>query len=121
MSLNVTTISFDADDTLWHNERFFQLTQARFAGLLSEFCEATDLMEKLLQAEKRNIIKYGFGIKGFVLSMIETALEVTHNEVSGGVIAELIEAGKDMLAHPIELLPHAAKPLRQLRQNAKLY
>ena len=92
MSLNVTTIGFDADDTLWHNERFFQLTQARFAGLLSEFCEATDLMEKLLQAEKRNIIKYGFGIKGFVLSMIETALEVTHNEVSGGVIAELIEA-----------------------------
>ena len=69
MSLNVTTISFDADDTLWHNERFFQLTQARFAGLLSEFCEATDLMEKLLQAEKWNIIKYGFGIKGFVLSM----------------------------------------------------
>ena len=93
MSLNVTTIGFDADDTLWHNERFFQLTQARFAGLLSEFCEATDLMEKLLQAEKRNIIKYGFGIKGFVLSIIETALEVTHNEVSGGMIAELIEAG----------------------------
>ena len=82
--------------------------------LNSEFCEATDLMEKLLQAEKWNI-------KGFVLSMIENALEVTHNQVSRDVIAELIEAGKDMLAHPIELLPHAAKPLRQLRQNAKLY
>lgn len=120
MSLNVTTIGFDADDTLWHNERFFQLTQARFAGLLSEFCEATDLMEKLLQAEKRNIIKYGFGIKGFVLSMIETALEVTHNEVSGGVIAELIEAGKDMLAHPIELLPHARKAVEAAKAQCKV-
>ena len=105
MSLKVTTIGFDADDTLWHNERFFQLTQARFAAMLSEFCDAPDLLDRLLQAERRNIKQYGFGIKGFVLSMIETALDVTNNQVSGEVIAELIEAGKEMLAHPIELLP----------------
>ena len=67
MSLKVTTIGFDADDTLWHNERFFQLTQVRFAAMLSEFCDAPDLLDKLLQAEKRNIKQYGFGIKGFVL------------------------------------------------------
>lgn len=107
MTPKLTTIGFDADDTLWHNERFFHLTQDRFVSLLADFSEAADLRDALLRAEKRNIARYGFGIKGFVLSMIETALEVTQNRVPGEVIAELIETGRDMLAHPIELLPHA--------------
>lgn len=111
MTHSITTIAFDADDTLWHNERFFQLTQDRFADLLAGHMagdmEGPDLMERLLEAERRNIVQYGFGIKGFVLSMIETALEVTEGKVPQSVISELIAAGKDMLAHPIELLPHA--------------
>ena len=98
MSSKVTTIGFDADDTLWHNARFFQLTQARFASILAPHCDVPDLMDALLQAEKRNIGQYGFGIKGFVLSMIETALDVTKHQVPGKVIAELIDAGKEMLA-----------------------
>lgn len=107
MSRKLTTIAFDADDTLWHNERFFQLTQERFAELLRDHTDPAHLSDRLLQAERRNIGHYGFGIKGFVLSMIETALEVTDNRVPGAVIAELIAAGQDMLNHPIELLPHA--------------
>jgi putative hydrolase of the HAD superfamily len=107
MTQSISTIAFDADDTLWHNERFFKLTQDHFAALLAEHMEGPDLMDRLLQAERRNIQRYGFGIKGFVLSMIETALEVTDNRVPQSVIAQLIDAGKEMLAYPIELLPHA--------------
>lgn len=103
----LTTVGFDADDTLWHNERFFHLTQDRFAELLADHAEKDHLADKLLEAERRNIGHYGYGIKGFVLSMIETALEVTENRVPGEVIAELIAAGQEMLSHPIELLPHA--------------
>lgn len=107
MSQSLTTIAFDADDTLWHNERFFRLTQERFAGLLADYAEPGHLAERLLEAERRNLGRYGYGIKGFVLSMIETAIDVTGERVPAGVIRELIEAGQDMLAHPIELLPHA--------------
>ena len=85
---SLTTIGFDADDTLWQNEQFFRMTEARFAELLADFAEADHLTERLIEAEKRNLARYGFGIKGFVLSMIETALEVTDNRVPGAVIGE---------------------------------
>ncbi len=104
---SLTTIGFDADDTLWHNERFFRGTQDRFSELLADYTTPDHLAERLLAAEKRNIGRYGYGIKGFTLSMIETAIEVTEDRVPARVIRQLIEAGQDMLAHPIELLPHA--------------
>lgn len=104
---DLTTIGFDADDTLWHNERFFRLTQDRFAELLSNHADPDHLAERLLAAEKRNLGHYGFGIKGFVLSMIETAIEVTDERVPASVVSELMEAGREMLRYPIELLPHA--------------
>ncbi len=107
MTEKLTTIGFDADDTLWQNERFFRLTQDRFAELLADYAEADHLADQLLAAERRNLGHYGFGIKGFVLSMIETAIEVTDERVPARVISELIAAGQDMLNHPIELLPHA--------------
>jgi len=103
----ITAIGFDADDTLWHNERFYRLTQDRFASLLADYTEPDHLAERLLEAERRNIGHYGFGIKGFMLSMIETAIEVTDGRVPSSVIAEIIAAGQEMLAHPIERLPHA--------------
>ncbi|MGX9351415.1 HAD family hydrolase [Shimia sp. W99] len=111
---NLTTIAFDADDTLWHNERFFRITQERFAELLADFASADHLEERLLAAETRNIGHYGFGIKGFVLSMIETAIEVTEERVPAAVIAELMAAGREMLRHPIELLPHARETVEAL-------
>ncbi len=107
MTARLTAIGFDADDTLWQNEQFFRITQGRFADLLADFAERDHLEERLLAAERRNIGHYGFGIKGFTLSMIETAIEVTEDRVPAAVIRELIEAGQEMLRHPIELLPHA--------------
>ncbi|SMY06730.1 HAD family hydrolase [Flavimaricola marinus] len=114
------TIGFDADDTLWHNERFFQLTQARFAELLADFTDPDALSETLMAAERRNLGRYGFGVKGFVLSMIETAIDVTDAKVPATVIAELIRAGQDMLEHPIELLPHAAEAIGALAPEAEI-
>lgn len=107
MSGKLNIIGFDADDTLWHNERFFRLTQDHFTALLADYADADHLQDRLLAAEKRNIQHYGYGVKGFTLSMIETALEVTEDRVPARVIRELIEAGQEMLKSPIELLPHA--------------
>ncbi|WP_188789521.1 HAD family hydrolase [Salipiger pallidus] len=120
MTRNLQTIGFDADDTLWHNERFFHLTQQRFAELLADYAEADHLGAQLLEAEKRNIGHYGFGVKGFVLSMIETAIEVTEGRVPGHVIQKLLEAGQDMLNHPMELLPHAQEAVEALADSHML-
>ncbi|WP_068108736.1 HAD family hydrolase [Tropicimonas marinistellae] len=112
--MKVTTIGFDADDTLWHNERFYVLTQDRFADLLSDYTDRTTLDERLLDSEKRNIGHYGYGIKGFMLSMIETAIEVTDGRVPATVINRILEIGQDMLRHPIELLPHAEAAVKAM-------
>ncbi len=114
MGTHLTTIGFDADDTLWHNERFFALTHDTFAGLLRDHTDPETLMERLLVAERRNIPHYGFGIKGFTLSMIETAIEVTQGSVPASVIAKILDAGRDMLAHPVELLPDVQSTLEAL-------
>lgn len=116
----ITTLGFDADDTLWHNEDLFQLTQARFAELLADHAPRDHLEARLLDAERRNLGHYGFGVKGFVLSMIETALEITDNRVPGAVIAELIAAGQDMLSHPITLLPGVEDTVRTLADDFKM-
>ena len=110
-------IGFDADDTLWHNERYFAMTQSHFADLLSGFTDKTTLMARLLAAERRNLPHYGFGIKGFTLSMVETAIEVTDGKVPATVIAEILAAGRDMLSHEVELLPHAAEVLDALKRE----
>lgn len=114
-------IGFDADDTLWHNERFFQLSQERFADMLRDFVPSDHLMEKLLAAELRNMGHYGFGVKGFVLSMIETAIEVTDGKVSAEVIQELLNIGQDMLNHPLELLDGAHLAVATLSQSVPVY
>ena len=116
----ITTIGFDADDTLWQNEQFFRMTEARFADLLADFAEADHLTERLIEAEKRNLARYGFGIKGFTLSMIETAIEVTEGRVPGRVIGEILEAGREMLVHPVETLPHVTETLERLAPDYRI-
>ena len=120
MPPNLTTIGFDADDTLWQNEQFFRMTQERFAELLTDFAEPDHLQARLLAAEKRNLGHYGFGVKGFVLSMIETAIEVTEERVPAAVIGKLLAAGQDMLNHPIELLPHARAAIEDLAPRFRI-
>lgn len=120
MTRSLTTIGFDADDTLWHNESFFRLTQARFVELLDGYACPDHLGETLLAAERRNLGHYGYGVKGFTLSMIETAIEVTGGRVPASVIAEIMAAGREMLAHPIDLLPHAREAVSALSGSFRL-
>ena len=116
----LSTIGFDADDTLWQNEQFYRLTEKRFTALLADYAEAGDLSNRLLEAERRNLKAYGFGIKGFTLSMIETAIEVTEGRVPATVIHQIVDAGRDLLSHPIEPLPHARAALEQLSGDYRL-
>lgn len=118
--MKITTIGFDADDTLWHNESFFRLTQERFLSLLADHAEPDHLEDRLLAAERRNIGHYGYGVKGFTLSMIETAIEVTGGKVPASVIAEIMAAGRDLLAHPLDLLPHAREAVEALSGSHRL-
>lgn len=120
MTRRITTIGFDADDTLWQNEAFFRLTQDRFTALLADHAEVDHLHDRLLAAERRNLGHYGFGVKGFTLSMIETAIEVTEGRVPASVIAEIMAAGREMLAHPIELLPHAQAAVEALADTHRV-
>lgn len=116
----ITTIGFDADDTLWQNESFFRLTQDRFTALLADYADPDHLHDRLLAAERRNLGHYGFGVKGFTLSMIETAIEVTEGRVPASVIADLMAAGREMLEHPIELLPHARTAVEALAETHRV-
>ncbi len=114
VAATITTLGFDADDTLWQNETFFRMTEQRFTELLSSHGEHHVLSARLLEAERRNLAFYGYGVKGFTLSMIETAVEVTKGEVEASVIAEILSFGRQMLQNPVETLPNVRETLDQL-------
>jgi putative hydrolase of the HAD superfamily len=116
----LSTIAFDADDTLWHSERVFRLTEERFAGLLTDYIDSEGLSRRLLETEKRNLDFYGYGRKGFVLSMIETAIDVTEGKVPTAILKDLIDLGRDMAAHPIEILPDVRETLETVAQRYRI-
>ena len=120
MAAGLTTIGFDADDTLWQNEQFYGVTKSRFETALAAYAEPAALSAALLETERRNLGQYGFGIKGFTLSMIETAIAVTDGAVPAPVIAEILEAGRDMLSHPVETLPYVHETLESLAGRFRL-
>ncbi|MCG8462360.1 MAG: hypothetical protein MI919_39250, partial [Holophagales bacterium] len=97
-------IAFDADDTLWHNETLFNLTQDRVAELLADWAPAEVLGERLNEIERRNLRLFGYGSKGFTLSLVETAIELSEGRISGEVVRQILDAGKGLMEHPIELL-----------------
>ena len=116
----LTAIGFDADDTLWHNEQFYRLTEKQFTELLADHADHDHLSERLLEAERRNIALYGFGIKGFTLSMIETAIEVSDGRAPASVIKAILDAGRDLMRHPVEPLAHARETLETLAGTYRL-
>ncbi len=113
-------IAFDADDTLWHNLVHFDAAEKQFGQMLSNYCDAVDGTRALAEAEKRNIKLYGFGVKSFTLSMIETAIEISSGSVDAVTIQTLIAMGRDMLDHDIELLPHVEDTLKALHGDHRL-
>jgi putative hydrolase of the HAD superfamily len=113
----ITTVGLDADDTLWHCESIFRLTHKRFVELLADFCDEAALEKQLAAIERRNLQLYGYGAKGFTLSMIEAAIEVTDGAVSTRVIREILAAGREMLVHPIEPLSGVDDALAALTEQ----
>lgn len=113
-------IAFDADDTLWHNERFYLDAQNRFAQMLSQYHKAEWINERLYQTEIRNIQHFGYGIKAFALSMIETAVELTEGRISGKDIQTLINLAREMLSADVQLLDHVAATIPQLAKIHRL-
>lgn len=112
--MTVTTVGLDADDTLWHNETIFRLTHARFSELLAGHADPDVVERRLAETEAANLRLYGYGVKGFTLSMIETAMALTDGQAPGSVVREILAAGREMLAHPVEPLPGADAALSAL-------
>lgn len=110
----VTMVGLDADDTLWHNETIFRLNHERFAEMLAEHADPETIERRLAGVEKRNLELYGYGVKGFTLSMIETAMELTDGEAPPSFVREILAVGREMLAHPVEPLPGVDQALRNL-------
>jgi putative hydrolase of the HAD superfamily len=110
-------IAFDGDDTLWHNETLFSMTQERFRAILRSHLslDLADLDARLLATERKNLAVYGYGIKGFVLSMVETAIEVTDGRTPASDITAILSVGRAMLEHPVELIEGAREVLESLR------
>lgn len=116
----ITTIAFDADDTLWHNERIFLSTKDKFTELLSEFHDKIYIERHLDATETKNIKHFGYGVKGFTLSMIETACELTEGRITGDKIKDIITFAKDMLASPIEVLDGVEDTIKTLSGEFRL-
>ncbi len=114
MSTRFDLVGLDADDTLWHNEPLFQATQAEFRALLARYHDAAWIDERLHAVEMRNLAHFGYGIKGFVLSMIETAVELTDGRVSGREVQAIVDLGRAMTAHPVDLLDGVAEAVQAL-------
>jgi putative hydrolase of the HAD superfamily len=118
--MDIKVIAFDADDTLWVNEPYFQNTEKKFCALLEEFMQQHTLSRELLKIEIENLALYGYGIKGYILSMIETALKVTDNTIPNEAIEKIIGFGKELLNEPIELLDDVEEVLKALQGHYRI-
>ena len=116
----IKTIALDADDTLWINEPFFREAEHKFCSLLEEYMPLDKLEKVLYRIEMDNLPLYGYGIKGFVLSMIETAQEVIDGKVENSIIKQCINIGKEMLDKPVELLDGVMEVVQKLSANYRL-
>ena len=112
-------IAFDGDDTLWRNEDVFTLSQTRYRAILSAHVDLDthDLEARLAAVERRNLATYGYGVKGFTLSMIETAIEITQGAIPAGDIEVILRLGQAMLVHPVEVLDGVVEVLETLTRR----
>ena len=116
----IKVIGFDADDTLWVNETYFRETEEKFANLLESFETKNKIDQELFKMEMKNLELYGYGIKGFMLSMIESSLEISNNRISQATILEILGLGKEMIEHDVELLEGVEEVLESLKDKYRL-
>tara|TARA_R110001632_G_scaffold10559_6_gene39036 strand:+ start:945 stop:1637 length:693 start_codon:yes stop_codon:yes gene_type:complete len=120
MYQNCKVIAFDADDTLWVNETYFREAEKKFAQLLSHYETENKIDQELFKLEIKNLEMYGYGIKGFMLSMVECALELSNYKIPQQTIESILNIGKEMINKPIELLDGVEETLQKLQGNYKL-
>lgn len=113
-------VAFDADDTLWHNEDIFERTHMRYREKLAGYHDAATVDRALLATERKNLPLYGYGIKGFTLSAIETAIQLTGGRIPADEVSALLELGREMLEHPVELIAGALEVLQELHPHHTL-
>lgn len=118
--MNIKVIAFDADDTLWHNEPYFDEAQAKFCELFQDFASRQELLQLILNHQVKNLPLYGFGIKAFTLSMIETGLSLTNHQLNGKAVEKVLNIGKELLEKPVELLPQVEEVLQSVHGKYKL-
>ncbi len=116
----IKVIGFDADDTLWVNETYFRETEEHFASLLDGYETKNNIDQELFKKEMENLELYGYGIKGFTLSMIESALEISNNQISQATLGTILNLGKSMISHPVELLDGVKEVLHALKEKYRL-
>lgn len=117
---DIQVIGFDADDTLWVNETYFREAEEAFADLLETYETKNKIDQELFKMEMKNLDLYGYGIKGFMLSMIESALELSNNEVSQETLSKILDLGKRMISHPVEILDGVVEVLEKLQGKYRL-
>ncbi|WJJ95369.1 HAD family hydrolase [Algibacter luteus] len=117
---NIKVIGFDADDTLWVNETYFRDAELAFAKLLSKYETANKIDQELFRMEMDNLELYGYGIKAFTLSMVESALELSNYNISTKTIESILNIGKNMLSKPVELLDGVEEVLKTLSKKYRL-
>ena len=120
MYKNIKTIAFDADDTLWVNETYFREAELKFGQLMQPYETINQINQELFKIEIDNLAYYGYGIKGFVLSMVEAALKLSNNQVTQDTIAEIVVLGKEMMDKPVELLDGVEDVLHELSPQYRL-
>jgi putative hydrolase of the HAD superfamily len=118
--MNIKVIAFDADDTLWINEPYFRETEDEFCQLMENYLPQHTVARELLRIEIKNIPLYGYGIKGFMLSMIETALTISNNTIDISAMEKILGYGKALLARPIEIIEGVEAVLASLRNEYRL-
>lgn len=116
----ITTIGFDADDTLWHNESIFASTHERLRELLAAYHDAATVDRALFATEMRNLERYGYGIKSFALSAIETAVELSGGQLRADEVMAIIRLTHDMLDHPVDILPAVAETVAAVARSHRL-
>ncbi len=118
--MGIKVIAFDADDTLWVNEPYFQETEKKFCALLEDYLPHHTISQELFKTEMDNLALYGYGVKGFMLSMVETALRVSDNTANVDIIEKAIQYGKELLDKQIEMLGGVEYVLQALSGKYKL-
>lgn len=120
MNTNIKVVAFDADDTLWINEPFFEEAEKKFCGLMEDFLSHQSISQKLFTTQVDNLPLYGYGIKGYILSMIETAYHISDGKVPTKALLKITEIGKELLEKPVDLLPGVHETLQALQGKYKL-